>query len=455
MTWSDQRSGARLLDAAMRAIAEARQHDDLAAFISLFTETEIEHAVDPDVDGPLTGIPVAVKDNIDVTGLPCTAGTPALRNWRPADDAAVIKLLREAGAIIIGKTNLHELAAGVTSNNPTFGQVRNPHDTSLIAGGSSGGSAAAVAAGIVDIALGTDTAGSCRIPAALCGCVGFRPTTGRYPTAGSLPLSSTRDTIGVIASDVRRIRTVDSILGSVGDLTEQQTDLVGKRIGVPRKYFYERLDRELETVVEAALARLSDAGAVLIETEVPHVEELVASTGVPLILFESLRDLSMYLNRHRAPIHVWEVVEQVAGRWERTLLESQLADQPISTSAYHAMLADARPSLISAYRGAVQRDGLDALVMPTTPVPARPVGCDEQVELNGTFVPTLTAYLQNTDPSAIAGLPSISVPIGTTASGLPVGLSIEGLPGTDPIILQLAQAVESQLEAGPRTPTAT
>ncbi|MEU4228638.1 amidase family protein [Nonomuraea sp. NPDC026600] len=425
-----------------RALAEAHRQADLNAFISTISGDELRHDSSRP-ESPLAGTPIAVKDNIDVAGLPCTAGTPALRDWYPPKDALVVERLRAAGAIVIGKTNLHELAAGVTSNNPTYGPVRNPHDRNLIAGGSSGGSAAVVAAGIVDAALGTDTAGSCRIPAALCGCVGYRPTVGRYPLDGVLPLSTTRDTVGIIARDVDHVRMLDQAMTGGPKAPKPAADhLVGKRIGVPRSYFYDGVDHELGVVVNEALARLADAGATLVETEVSAVEALAAPIALPLIAFESVRDLATYLNKHRSPITAWEVVEQIAGPLESALFHMALWEEPVPHEFYQQILSAGRPALISAYRRAFEDDRLDALALPTTPLPATPIGCDENVLLNGVATPTTAAYLRNTDPSAIAGLTSISVPAGLTASGLPVGLSFDGLPGHDEVLLDLADAFE-------------
>lgn len=237
---------------ASAASRQAHERADLGAFITVVDEPRVP-STRPDERMSLAGLPVAIKDNIDVAGLPCTAGTPALRDWRPPSDAPIVQRLSATGAVVVGKTNMHELALGITSNNPTFGPVRNPYDTSLIAGGGSGGSAAAVAAGIVPVALGSDTAGSVRIPASLCGCVGFRPTVGRYSQDGVIPLSKTRDTIGLLTRHVEDVMLLDTVITGAA---HPRTHLTGRRLGVPRAYFYDDLDDELRPAIDHALSVL-------------------------------------------------------------------------------------------------------------------------------------------------------------------------------------------------------
>ena len=208
-------------------------------------------------DSPLLGIPFAVKDNIDVLGLPTTGGTELLRSSFPSETATVVSRITGAGAVVVGKTNLHELAFGITSNNGSFGPVRNPHDPERSAGGSSGGSAVAVALGIVPFALGTDTGGSMQIPAAHCGIVGMRPSTGRYPADGVLRLSPTRDTIGVMASTVSDVAFIDGIITGEGELPA--TDLGTVRLGIPASGFFPGVDARIRNRFDAL--RLQDHGA--------------------------------------------------------------------------------------------------------------------------------------------------------------------------------------------------
>ena len=215
-------------------------------------------------DGELTGVPFAVKDNIDVAGMPATAGSPLLEGYVPEVDSTVVGLLREAGAVVVGKTNMHELAFGVTSNNATYGACRNPIDPNLSTGGSSGGSAATVALGTVPFSIGTDTGGSITLPASFCGVVGYRPSTGRYPSDGLQRLSWTRDTIGIHASTVRDARAVDQVITrSKSAPPKEITDLT---LGVPKSR-WEGVDGAVDAVARDVLEKLRDAGVTLVEVD--------------------------------------------------------------------------------------------------------------------------------------------------------------------------------------------
>lgn len=394
-----------------------------------------------DETAPLLGLPIVAKDNIDTVDLPTTGGTPALKDWVPTSNAPVMQALLDAGAVLAGKTNMHELAFGITSNNVTFGAVKNPYDQSLIPGGSSGGTAAAVAARLVPVGLGTDTGGSCRIPAALCGCVGFRPTLDRYSQAGVIPISHTRDTIGPIARSVADIALLDGICAGE-PLPAFEKPIEEIRIGVPATYFYENLDFELEAVVAKALERFRGEGVQLIDVDVENVQALNDSVAFPIALFEVLRELSAYLYRHGNPMSVPELVEQVGGADVKGLLQSLMGDNAVPAGLYRDVLSIGRPALQRAYASYFEDNRLDALVVPTTPLPARPIGEEETVDLNGEQVPTFMSYIRNTDPPSNAGLPCLTVPAGLTTSGLPVGVEFVGPAGGDAAVLHIATLFE-------------
>jgi indoleacetamide hydrolase len=260
--------------------------------------------------GPLHGVPLALKDNIDTADFPTTAGTPGLARHRPARNAPVVQRLLDAGALVLGKANLQELAYGPTTNNAAFGPTRNPYDRMRIPGGSSGGTGAAVAARLVPAGLGTDTAGSVRVPGALCGITTFRPSTLRWPQAGIVPISHTRDTAGPMTRSVADCVLLDGIV--TGSATEvAPADLEGLRLGVPRGHFWENLDAELGEILEGALGRLRDAGVVLVEGDVAGVATLDAAAGFPIALYEFVADLERYLAEHATGLDFASLAAQV------------------------------------------------------------------------------------------------------------------------------------------------
>jgi mandelamide amidase len=390
----------------------------------------------------LLGLPLAIKDNIDTAGLPTTGGTPGLQDWKPSGHAPVMQALSDAGALIAGKANMHELAFGITSNNKAYGAVGNPYAETLIPGGSSGGTAAAIAARMVPAGLGTDTGGSCRIPAALCGCVGFRPTVGRYNQGGVIPISHTRDTIGPMARSVADIALLDGIC-SGEPLVLNERPIEDIRIGVPASYFYDGLDFELEIVVAKALERFRSEGVQLVDVDIDDIQTLNQSISFPIALFEVLRELGVYLHRHGSLMSVPELVDRIAGDDVKGLLTSLMGDNAVPPSLYREVIAKGRPALQRAYAGYFEDNQLDALVVPTTPLPARPIGEDETVELNGEQVSTFMTYIRNTDPPSNAGLPCLSVPAGLTESGLPVGVEFVGPAGSDATVLAVGQLFEA------------
>ncbi|MGY1638583.1 amidase family protein [Geodermatophilus sp. SYSU D00742] len=426
-------------DVLAQSLARAREVADLGAFITL-ADTAAGSS------GPLAGVPVAVKDNLDTRDLPTTGGTPALRDSRPDRDQLAVLRLRAAGAAVMGKTNLHELALGVTSNNAAFGPVRNPHDPSRSAGGSSGGSAVAVATGVVPVALGTDTGGSVRVPAAHCGLVGWRPSVGRWGTGRTVPISSTRDTAGVLTTTVADAALVDELV------TGHPAPAAGDRplrLGVPRIGFYDDLHPDVAAVAARALDRLADAGVELVEVCVADAHELDAECGFPIVFFEIARELPAYLATLPGPesrLTLADVLAQTASPDVRGALELA-AGGSVTEALYRENLA-VRERLRAAYAAALRPPdghGLDALVYPTVPLPAPPVGDDHTTELNGRQVPVFLTTIRNTGPGSTAGMPSISLPAGATTTGLPIGVSLESLPGSDGALLAAAARVEPVL----------
>jgi indoleacetamide hydrolase len=403
--------------------------------------------------GPLHGLPVLIKDNINTTAYPTTGGTPALEHNRPPRNAEVVERLQRAGAIPFAKTNLHELAVGITSNNAATGAVRNPYDPTKIPGGSSGGNGSAVAARICPASIGTDTAGSVRIPAALCGIASLRPTVGRYPGTGApdtatdfLTLSHTRDTPGPMARTVADVALLDAVIAD-DDVRLRPRDLRGVRLGVDRANFFENLDPDTESVISHALRRLQRCGAELIEVEVKDAQSLNAAASLLAIGgFEAGLTLPQYLAANNTGISLEQLRTNIASPDVRALFSLVgTIPEPVYLDAIQVQ----RPKLQDAYRQAFERHRLEALVFPTTTLPARPIGQDETVELNGQQVPTFFTYIRNTDPPAGAGLPGANVPAGLTPAGLPVGLELDGPAGSDRALLALGLAIEQELGSLP------
>jgi Asp-tRNA(Asn)/Glu-tRNA(Gln) amidotransferase A subunit family amidase len=435
-------------------IARTEQLAELNTYVS-HDPDRIRRAVDanPTPGGPLHGLPFALKDVIDTADHPTTASTPALREWRPRSNAPIAQRLLDAGGTLMGKQALGELSFGITGNSAAFGPIGNPYAADHIPGGSSSGAGAGVGAGLVPVALGADTGGSCRIPAALCGCVGFRPTHGRYDRTGLIPISSTRDTAGPLARCVADVRLLDGVCAPHDGTDGERTELRGLRIGVPRAYFYDDLDPDVADVTERALAELADAGVALVEADIPDISELNARVSFTLVLYEVLRELSAYLYQHDAPVSVRELVRRVDSDQIRETLESVLDQDQVPAEAYREALVTHRPALQAAYATYFDAHGVAAIAVPTTPVPARPhqpPGQDRTIELNGEVVDTFFTYIHNTDPPSNAGLPCLSLPSGLSGDGLPIGLELVGPHLADDRLLALGEAVEQVLASLPR-----
>ena len=400
--------------------------------------------------GKLHGVPLALKDNLDTAEYPTTGGTPGLAGHRPKRNAVIVEALFGAGAIALGKCNLHELAYGITNNNAAFGPARNPYAPDRIPGASSGGTGVAVAARLAPGGIGTDTGGSVRIPAALCGIVGLRPTTGRWSQAGVVPISHTRDTPGPMTRSVADCVLMDGVV--TGGPTEvAPAQLKRLRIGVPRKYFWENLDPELAQICEQTLRRMADAGIALIDVDMSEEASIDGEAGFPIALYETVTDLNHYLAEHKTGMDYAALVAKVASPDVKGILQSLTGAGAVPEEAYHKAL-QRRAVLQDTYRRHFHEHGIAAIIFPTTPAPAAKIGEDETFMLNGKALPTFPTFIRNTSPGSVGGIPGISLPVGMTKAGLPVGMELSGPQASDLDLLAIASALESLLPKLPPPP---
>lgn len=432
---------ATLPEVLMRAALEAA---DASAHLAAFTTLEPDAALARSrvaSDGPLAGVPFVVKDCIAAADHPLTGGTPALAAHRPSADAGAVARLRAAGGVLVGMTNLHELCFGITGHNDHTGTARNPLDPFRVAGGSSSGTAVAIAAGVVPFGLTADTGGSARIPASFCGLVGFRPTTGRYPADGILRLSTTRDTVGVMARGVQDVAWVDSVLAARPGL-ERPRDPATLRLGVVR-IPGDPADLRVAAVVTAALECLAAAGATLVPVDLGEIAALDRAAGLPIVFHEARR-LWTQLAKRLLGMPLANFVKTIAGS-DVAAVFSAILDGAGDEAAYAEAIDTLRPSLQERYRQVFRTENLDAVVGPTVPVVAPLLTERDTTTLGDTRVPTFDTCIRTTSPASVAGIPSISVPAGHTADGLPVGLLLDGQAGRDTALLTLAAAVEDVL----------
>jgi Asp-tRNA(Asn)/Glu-tRNA(Gln) amidotransferase A subunit family amidase len=438
---------------AQGLLARCQSAHALNAFITLEPAQVLEAARARDRErragakpGPLFGLPIPVKDSVNTRDYPTTAGTPALRHFHPAEDAPVVAALRAAGALVLGKTNLHELSYGWTSNNLAFGAVRNPYDQSRIPGGSSGGTAAAIAARLAPLGIAEDTEGSIRVPAAFCGIAGFRPTTGRYSTRGCVPISPLFDQVGPHARSVADLALFDSVVANDWQRL-QPTPLKGVRLGVVRDYWFTDLDPEVERQTGLALARLEEAGAQIIETQLPGLASLIDLTTDAVQNHDVRVALAAYLKEYGAAVDFDTLVAQASPDIQRVFRSDVLpGGVNFVTEAHYAAARDQYlPALRRLYADYFARAGVAAMVFPTTLVPAPRIGEETTVDVGGRPLAFDTAVARNIAPGSTAGLPGLVLPVGLTHTGLPVAIEFDAPAGADRALLALGLSAERAL----------
>ncbi|HET9400887.1 MAG TPA: amidase [Candidatus Acidoferrales bacterium] len=400
--------------------------------------------------GPLDGIPIALKDNIWTAGILTTAGSRILRNFVPERDATVAARLKNAGAVLLGKTNLHEFAYGVSTENPHYGTAHNPWDASRSSGGSSGGSAAAVAAGLCVASLGTDTGGSIRIPSSLCGTIGLKPTFGRVSCYGTVPLAPSFDHVGPIA---RTVADAAILLAAIAgyDSNDPTTQFQPKlkalrirqqisaqsksrrrmdpamRLGWPREYFFDRIDPEIRTTIEAARRTFESVGATIEEISLPHVSDGdEPSTVIALAEATHFHRQSGWFSARAA-----EYGDDVRKRLELGA-EVRAADYLAAKEACLRVRREFDAAL----------ENVDAILAPATPIAAQSIGT-KMVTIDSKEEPIRGALIRLNRPANLTGHPAICVPCGLTRSGMPVGLQIIGRYWDEPGLLAIAAHFES------------
>ena len=391
--------------------------------------------------GPLHGVPYAAKDLFDTKGIRTTVGSRILADNVPGEDAAIVEKLAAAGAILLGKTGLHEWAYGITSSNPHFGPIRNPWDPERIPGGSSGGSTAALAAGLCSFSLGSDTGGSIRIPAALCGIAGLKPTFGRVSRRGAFPLGHTLDTLGPFGLTVQDSALVyQAVAGpDPADPTardkpvelpsfERDPRLDGVVIGLPRTFFFEHLDPAVAKAMDDALEILRGLGAELRDVAVPDIE-LANSLHLLILMAEAS---SIHKRRHQ------ERREEFGDDVRRHLDQGRLV-----TAADYLNAQRLRRRFCREFARSLE--GVDALVLPAVPIPTARIG-ETEVEVNGTMENVRIATTRNIRSLNLTGLPVLAVPCGFHDDGLPIGMQVVGKAFDERQILKIGHAYEAATE---------
>jgi mandelamide amidase len=378
---------------------------------------------------------LAIKDNIAVAGLSTRAACPAVPDAPSSADAPVVTRLRQAGGVILGHTNMHELALGITSDNPWSGRVDNPARPGHIAGGSSGGTAAAIAGGLADAGLGSDTGGSSRIPAAFCSIAGLRPTTGRYPGESVLQLSRTFDTVGPMARTVADLDRLDAAI--TGRSVVPPADLSGLRLAVHRAYFYDDLEPAVAAALERTLGLLREAGCEIVEREIPGLAKLVEACRFTIVMPEIAEYWTSFAARELG-ISFAEFAARIASPDVRARFVDLAAGRLPSGEDRRVALERDRPHLRQLYADEFARTGAHAFVAPCVPItPPRVLG-PGSYDFEG---PLFDVVTRNTVVASCAALPSLCLPVPVPTEA-PVGLLLDGPHGEDEQLLSVALAVE-------------
>ncbi|HEX4750861.1 MAG TPA: amidase [Bryobacteraceae bacterium] len=420
------------VELVQRTLHEIEARDSYRSFITKTPDLALAEAAERDKElsrgrdrGPLHGIPIAHKDLFYTKGIRTTAGSLVFRDFVPDDDADAVTLLREAGAVSLGKTNLHELAYGITSKNPHYGFVLNPRDPARIAGGSSGGSATLVAAGLLPFATGTDTGGSIRVPAAFCGITGIKPTFDLVSRRGVLPLSFSLDHVGPLGSCVEDCALALDALAEGEFNLPAFPHLRGIRIGVPKNFYFDRLNDEVATAVNCAISSMQKLGAGVDEVTVPDPPKANAAARI-VQLSETAALYADNTDSKEFSPETWELLQQ--GR----------------LIAGHDYVNAQRMRTVFRRQWDDLWNTIDVLALPTTPTVA-PRLEEKKLTIAGTEEDVRLATTRLVRAFNYTGDPALSMPCGTDSLGLPVGLQLVAAPYSDARLLRIAKTLEAEL----------
>ena len=465
-----QFSSRELVEAALGRIHQLEP--SLHAFLYLATESALQQADEADEQRtmeneqpmPLAGIPFAIKDVLTVEGMPATAGSNIIKGFMPPYTATAVKKLQQAGAIVIGKTNTDEFAMGSSTENSAYGVTHNPWNLSRVPGGSSGGSAAAVAARLVPAALGTDTGGSVRQPASFCGVTGLKPSYGRVSRYGLIAFGSSLDCVGVFGRSAEDVAAIFEIMAgcdpldatsakeSVSPIGFDKTDLRGLRIGVPQEYFIEGMQAEVQEKTRAAIAQMEALGVEVREISLPHTEYALpvyyilapAEASANLARFDGIR----YGPRAEED-SLWDVYFKTRGEkfGSEVIRRIMLGTYALSAGYYDAYYGQAQK-----VRTLIKRDfetafeQVDLIACPTTPTTAFEIGAHKG--------DPLSMYLEDvfTLPASLAGIPGISFPVGFDGRGLPIGIQLLGPHFREDLLFQATHAFQHATDWHKHTP---
>lgn len=437
-------------------LEQARRQSDIRSFITIDEQAVLGAAAEADRarasgrTAPLLGVPLGIKDSYQTRDLPTTLGLKALEHFTPATEADLVTVVERAGGIVFGKNNLVEMSYGVTGHNDAYGQALNPYGRGHVTGGSSSGSAASVAARIVPASFGGDTIGSIRIPAALTGVVGFKPTTGRWPRGGVAPVSHTLDTTGLLARYVADVELIDRVLADE-PTAPVRTTVEGARLAYDPRHHLRLVDAEVEARFRETLSMLRAAGAEVLEVDLgDDFSALAERVGWNLFLRETHPAVSEFLRANDYPVTFDDIYSGLKPQLHDVWRHVVIPDAPgrLSEGDFAATLAMDRPRLQQRYRDAFARDGIDALILPTTPAPAPAISEQWEFAVAGETVSHLFLST-NTIAASGAGVPGITLPAGITRDGLPIGIELDGAHGRDRELLALARRVEDLLGALP------